>query len=205
MKKPKILMLVLLAACIGAVITPQVKGINSEPFTMKHEINTYIETRIIVSYTFTQNVTTDAYSAGNSVWHAQIGPLSTTFVTSAADKFNWQLSVHYGIIVYQTVTIAVFSGNEPVDYMEFDISANYFIMDFEITVTKQPEYPTAQELADMSIEVLENRLAEYVAEMRKQNELSRQHDIAQWIVCAICFCGFIIVVIPKFKQHKEAE
>lgn len=202
MKKPKILMLLmLLAVCMAGA--PQVKGIDPEPFTMKHEINTYIETKIVVGYTFTQNVTTDAYSAGNSVWHAEIGPLSTTFVTSAADKFTWQLSVHYGIVVYQTVTIAVFSGNEPVDYMEFDILTDYFIMDFEITVTKQPEYPTAQELADMSIEVLENRLAEYVAEMRNQNELSRQHDIAQWIVCAICFCGFIIVVIPKFRQQRE--
>ena len=194
MKRNISILLILLA------LIPQVRGVDVEPYTMHHELNTYIDTRIVVSYTFTQNVTTDCNSAGNSVWQAEIGPLSTTFVTSAADKFNWHLAVEYETVVFQTVSIAIFSGDEPVDYMDFEILTDRFSMVFEITVTKQPEYPTAEELADMSIEVLENKLAEYVAEMREQNRLSREHDYAQWAVVGVAFCGFIIMVIPKFRQ-----
>lgn len=199
MKKSKILILLVLLALI-----PQAKA-DVEPYRMKHELNTYIETKIVVSYTFTQNVTTEAFSAGNSVWSAEIGPLATTFITSAADKFNWHLAIKYSTVVFQTVTIAIFSGKEPVDSMEFDILTDYLIMDFEISVTEQPEYPTAEELANLSIDVLSNRLAEYVAEMREQNRLSREHDMAQWTVVLICFCGFIVVIVPKFRRTKEEQ
>lgn len=199
---PKLLLLLLLLLYL---ILPTGAS-NIEPFTLDYEMSTYIETKVVVSYSFTQNVTSDASSAGQSVWQVSVNPLVTTFSTSASDRFTWSLIVSYSMIVVQTITIAVFSGDEAVDSLAFDVMTDTLQLNFDITVTEQPHYPTAEQLADKSIEVLSNRLAEYVAEMRTQNDLSRQHDTAQWFVVLITFCGFIILyVVPKLKEPKRKE
>lgn len=201
--KSTLLLLLLLLLFISV---PKAEAYDAEPFAVSLEINTYIETKIVVSYAFTQNVTSDAYSAGKSVWQVNIDPLVTSFITSAADKFTWHLTVAYDMVVAQGVTIAVFSGDEPVDTAEFDVETNQLTLDFSITVTEQPKYPTAEELADKSIEVLENKFAEYVAEMRRQNELSREHDTMQWVIVGITFLGFVAhVLVPYAKMPKQEE
>jgi hypothetical protein len=199
----KLLLLMLLSMLC---VVPRANASEVEAFTLDYEVNTYIETKIVVSYSFTQNVTSDASSAGQSVWQVSVNPLVTTFSTSASDRFTWHLTVSYNMIVVQTITIAVFSGDEAVDSLAFNVKTDTLQLNFDITVTEQPHYPTAEQLADKSIEVLSNRLAEYVAEMRTQNDLSRQHDTAQWFVVLITFCGFIILyVVPKLKEPKHKE
>jgi hypothetical protein len=176
------------------------------PFTVYSEINTYIETKIVVRYAFTQNVTSDAYSAGQSVWQVNIDPLITTFTTSAADRFTWHLTVTYSMMVDQTVTIAIFSGDEPVDSWSYLVRTDKIILNFDVTVTEQPHYPTAEELADMSIEVLSNRLAEYVAEMQTHNQVNSQNLATQWVVVLIVFAGWVIqTLLPYIKPPKRTE
>lgn len=199
------LLLPLITLSLLALTIPQVQAQDTEPFVLNHEVNTYIETKIVTSYTFTQNVTSDAYSAGQSVWQVNVDPLTTSFITSAADKFTWHLVVSYGTIVDQDITIAVFSGNEPVDSLVLHIQTDRIILNFDISVTKQPKYPTAEELADMSIEVLGNQLQEYVAEMRQQNEISRMNMATQWVVVLIVFGGFIATLLMKYVQTRPKE
>jgi hypothetical protein len=176
------------------------------PFTAESEIHTYIETKIVVSYAFTQNVTSDAYSAGQSVWSVTIDPLVTTFTTSAADRFVWNLIVTYDILVEQSITVAVFSGHEPVDSWSYPIKARKIILQFKVIVTPQPQYPTAEQLAEMSVEVLSNELEEYTSEMRRQNDVTAQNLTVQWLVVLIVFAGWIITtIVPYVKPPKRVE
>lgn len=166
---------------------PHAFAYDVEPFEISPVINTYIDTKIVVSYAFTQNVTSEAFSAGRSVWQVNIDPLITNFETSAADRFTWDLTITYSMIVDQTVTVAIFSGDTPVNSWPFHIKNNQIIFHFDITVTEQPHYPTAEELADMSIEVLENKLTEYTAQIQRSNQIMSSNMVTQW--------GIIIVVV----------
>lgn len=202
--KAKLFFLLLLLSTL--ISLPKASAVDVEPFAVTVEVSTYIETRIVVSYSFTQNVSSDANSAGKSVWRTTLDPLCSEFITSAADKFTWHLTVSYSMVVAQTVTVAVFSGDEPVDSWRYQVKTDKLLLDFDVTVTTQPKYPTAGELADRSIEVLENKLAEYVAEMKKQNGLSRQHDVMQWFVVMIVFAGFVAqVLLPHVKPSRREE
>lgn len=204
--KKRLLFIMIVSLLVFSCSAIPVNAYEIEPFIANPEISTYIETKIVVSYAFTQNITSEAYSAGKSVWHDEKSPLSASFTTSAADRFTWQLTILYTMVVDQVLTIAIFSGDEPVDSWTYPVKTDKIILDFDISVTAQPKYPTAEELADKSIEVLGNELAEYVAEMRRQNELTRQHATMQWIVCGIAFAGFVgYVTIPFLKRRPEEE
>lgn len=194
--------LLLLLLCI----VPKANAYDVEPFIANPEISTYIETKIVVSYTFTQNVTSEAFSAGKSVWEVNIDPLVTSFTTSAADKFAWKLTISYSMVVDQTLTIAIFSGEEPVDSWAYTIKTDSITLNFDISVTEQPKYPTAEELADKSIEVLQNQLAEYVAEMRSHNIVNSQNTATQWVIVLIVFAGWVIqTLLPYVKSPKPVE
>ncbi len=175
------------------------------PFTFTHEINSYIETRIIISYSFTQNVTSDAYAAGQSVWQVNVDPLKTSFTTSAADHFTWQLQISYSMTVNQDLTIAVFSGDEAVDSMTLHLKTDHILLNFDISVTEQPEYPTAEELADKSVEAFSNELYEVVAEMRRNNSISSQNTWAQWLLILIVFSGWAINIIRRHIKSGGEE
>lgn len=200
------LALTALSLLLGCMI-PQASAYDIEPFSTSMELNTYIETRIIVSFAFTQNVTSDAYSAGKSVWQVNIDPLSTSFTTSAADKFTWKLRISYGVVVDQTVTIAVFSGDEAIDTTMFNVQTDQLVLNFEITITKQPEYPTAEDLAAKSVEVLQNELHDYTMAMTRLNEVMRQNMITQWVIviAVLCVAGLQLwkefVKGPKREEH----
>lgn len=197
----------LLVFCVVLLlaVVPRVRAVEPK-FTVKNSLNTYAETKVVVKYSFTQNVTSNAYSAGQSVWKATVGPESTVFTTDAADKFTWHLEIKYGTTVAQTVSVAVFSGNQPVDSREYEVAARLLSFDFDITVTEQPHYPTAEELADKSIQVLGNRLEEYVAEMREQNRISRQYIAVFAVISLVSFGGFAgYVLLPYVRRPKRGE
>jgi hypothetical protein len=180
--------------------------VEAQPFEFSPSINTYAETKIVVSYAFTQNVTSEAYAAGKSVWQVNIGHLYTTFVTDAADKFSWKLTINYAVVVNQTVTIAVYSGDQPVNVYPFTVQTDQLVFQFAIVVTQQPRYPTSEEIAEKAVEVLQNQLSEYVAEMRSENELSRENIGTQWFIVITVFAGFVITtLLPYIKKPRREE
>ena len=61
----KLRYLVLVAIIVNLAV-PMVAG-QDNVFKAEFELNTYVDTRIIISYAFTQNVTSDAFSMGMSV------------------------------------------------------------------------------------------------------------------------------------------
>jgi hypothetical protein len=204
MNKAIILLLVLLLVItLPAEAQAQEDG---ELDLFRFQLYTFIETKIVVSYEFTQNVTSDAYSAGNTLWQMEVAPLTTVFSTNARDRFIFTVEIAYTMKVSQAITVAVFSGSGPVDNMELKARGKRVVLEFEVNVTEEPEYPTAEELAQMSVEVLENKLAEYVAEMRTENRIGRWHITVQWILIAVVFVAFIIVtVLPHLKHPQKGE
>ena len=194
-----------LATLFAAVVIFAAMPVDAEDeiFTTEFELNTYVETRIVITYAFTQNVTSDAFSMGMSVWEVNIDPMGTTFLTSAVDKFRWHLTIGYDLIVHQTVTIAVFSGGTPAD--TYSVSCMHATLKFilDITVSTQPHYPTVDELASKSIEVLQNELASYVAEMRSHNIISQQNLTTQWIIVLSVFVGWVIQLAGYFRRKPQ--
>lgn len=187
--------------------TIQAQTQTETPFDITLNLNTYIVTRIVISYAFTSNVTSDCFSLAKSIWQVNIAPLSTSFETSALDKFVWTLTIGYESKVYQTITIAIFSGGKAVDTMEYKAGSSMLKFKFDITSIFQPDYPTAEELADFSITLLRNELQSYVAEMRSFNDINQQNIGVQWVIVLIVFAGWIITTIGyiRRKPPKEAQ
>jgi len=199
----KILLLLVLLLPLLASIMPKAYAVDVEPFQATFELNTYAETKIIVSYAFTQNVSSIANSAGKSVWHTTEDPYTAKFATEALDKFTWQLEIQYSLTVAQTLTIAVWSGSQAVNTQELTVKTDKITLIFTATVTQEPRYPTAEEVAQKGYEIFRNEFAEMLYELRTENELNRQQIMMQWVVLAITFSGFMILVFKRSKGAKS--
>lgn len=202
----KILLFLSLILLLSLSSLTKVHADGTEPFQATFQLNLYADTKIVVSYAFTQNVSSTANSAGKSVWRTNIDPYTATFSTSAYDRFTWQLTILYNIIIAQQVTIAIFSGTLPVTTQEYSVKTNSITFIFTMSVTEQPRPPTAEEYAQASYNLFVNQMNEWIAGMKQQNEMSRQHDYAQWIVIA-AFTTVTIVcsLIPYLKRKERRE
>lgn len=196
-----VLLLTVLVPVVGAQEAPTV--FTESPTEMMYDLNTYTETRIIVSYEFTEQVVGNVSSAGKNKWKQSNEPFSSEFETDVADRFTWTLNIRYTETFTQRVTVSVFSGNEAVDRLQFTITSDDITLEFNILATEQPEYPTAEQVADKAIEVLDNRMMEYTAEIRDNNAATREHISVMWIIVILSFSVSILVFV--FYKRKEAQ
>lgn len=166
--------------------------------------------RIVVNFMYTNNVTVNVKTYGQSLYRAVSSPVSVEFTTSQVDVYLVQVMVRYDVWVNQTVTIGFIEENSTrgaaKNPIEFTIAGKGFDIDMVVNVAQAIQFPTAQEISDMLW-------------MRWQNELLRFEGVSKGmvdkmvetnaVVGALAIISFVVVVVLLFAvfnmQRKVAR
>jgi hypothetical protein len=173
-------------------------------------LNSYAPAQIIISYAYTSSFNISKVSSvGLSLYKIISGPTSINFQASDVDVYHFSVDINYGnILVTQTIQIAVFSGNLPPDGTSFSVKASEVRFDFTLTVTKQPAYPSVNDVAQAVVNQLSNQLQQFqvrqdafVAEI--SNTILAIGGIS--VFAAACVLVLIVFVLRLYRQLARLE
>ena len=168
----------------------RVPHVYAEPntFHASIELHPYVQTRIVLSYAYTNTITvSDVKTLGQSVYKAISSPYSVEFMTDAIDTFTFTVTILYDKVVNQNITLAVFSGDLPPQGYTWEVKAQKLIIDFKISTLKQPKYPTPEDIARASIDVLRNEMGRFTWEVRQTADVMRENMATMWVI--VVFAG----------------
>lgn len=160
----------------------------TDVFHANVELNTFISTRIVLSFAYTNTITvSDVQSLGQSVYKTVSSPYSVEFITDAIDTFTFTVTILYDEVVSQNITLAIFSGDYPPQGYTWEVKSKKLIINFKVTTMTQPKYPTPEEIAQKSVEVLRNEMSRYTWEVTRTTNVMRENMSTMWVI--VVFAG----------------
>jgi hypothetical protein len=170
-------------------------------------LQAYAPARILISYAYTNNFSvTDVSSMGKSLYKITSGPTSIEFKAEDVDRYTFTVEIKYAAIVTQSVQIAVFSAGYPPEGLQFNVKGDIVRIQFTLTVTKEPQYPSAQEVAEQVVKQVSNELTHFQLEVNRVIETQNRNLTTMWILIvsslAISVALLLIVLVwirPRMK------
>ena len=162
-------------------------------------LQSYAPARILVTYSYTNNFSvTDVSSIGKSLYKITSGPTSIEFHATDIDQYTFTVEIKYAAIVTQSIQIAVFSGGYAPEGIQLNVKGNVVRLKFTLTVTEEPRYPSAQDVAEQVVLQVSHQLADF----RRQTETIvniQNHNIEiQWILVAFNLVVNVILLVAVF-------
>ena len=146
-------------------------------------LQAYAPARIFISYAYTNNFSvTDVSSMGKSLYKITSGPTSIEFKAEETDRYTFTVEIKYAAIVTQSIQIAIFSSNYAPEGIQFNVKGDTVRIQFTLTVTEEPRYPTAQEVAEQVVLQVANELSRFETQTNKIVELQNRNLTTQWIL-----------------------
>lgn len=144
-------------------------------------LQSYAPARILISYTYTNNFSvTDVSSIGKSLYKITSGPTSIEFKAEDVDKYTFTIEIKYAAIVAQSVQVAVFSAGNPPEGIQFNVKGNVVRVKFTLTVTAEPRYPSAQDVAEQVVLQVSNQLADFREQTDTIVSVQNRNVETQW-------------------------
>ena len=146
-------------------------------------LQAYVPARILISYTYTNNFSvTDVSSMGKSLYKITSGPTSIEFKAEDIDRYTFTVDIKYAAVVTQSVQIAVFSAGSPPEGLQFNIRGSYVRLKFSLTVTEEPMYPSAQEVAEQVVLQVSYQLTEFERQTQDIMEMQNRNLTTMWVL-----------------------
>ena len=179
-----ILSLILFASLF---VTPVSADENGEAASEVASLNlqTYKPARIVVTYAYTNNFSvSDVSSMGKSMYKIMSSPTSIEFKAEDVDRYTFTVEIKYAAVVGQSIQIAVFSAGNPPEGMQFNVKTDVIRLQFTITVTEEPRYPTAQEVAEQVVRQVANELTQFRQQTDEMLQTQNRNIEVQWMILA---------------------
>jgi hypothetical protein len=168
-------------------------------------LNSYAPAQIVISYAYTSSFNISKVSSvGLSLYKIISGPTSITFQASDVDTYHFSVDINYGnILVEQTIQIASFSGTLAPDGTSFTVKANEVRFDFTLTVTKQPTYPSVNDVAQAVVLQVSQQLQQY--QVKQDAFIAAISDTILTIgaIAAVAFALVIALILFMFWIHRK--
>jgi len=166
----------------------------------------YAPAKIVISFVYTNNVSVQVSTLGNSLYKAVTSPVQVEFSTEAFDVYTVDVQILYDKIVNQTITIGLFEGGRAAKGIEFDVDASAVSIKMKAAVVEAPRFPTADEISERMWERWRNEIASFEANV---NDLVAKMDstvVTVGSLAVIAFAVCIVVLIAVFYlQRRVAE
>ncbi|MGB9671927.1 MAG: hypothetical protein ACPLZY_02135, partial [Candidatus Norongarragalinales archaeon] len=94
-----------------------------EPYAFSFRLPSYelyAPSKIIVSFVYTNNVTTNVRTLGTSLYKVTTSPVQVVFEAEAFDVYTIDILIEYAIPVNQTIIIGLYEGGRATKGIEFD-------------------------------------------------------------------------------------
>jgi hypothetical protein len=146
-------------------------------------IQAYAPARIVITYAYTNNFSVSHVSSmGKSLYKIVSGPTSIEFKAEDVDRYTFTVEIEYAVVLAQSIQIAVFSANNPPEGIQFNVKDDYVKLDFTFTVTEEPKYPSAQEVAEQVVRQVAGELQEFRRQTDETLQLQTRNIETQWVL-----------------------
>lgn len=171
-------------------------------------LRAYAPARILISYTYTNNFSvSDISSVGLSLYKITSGPTSIEFRAEEVDQYTFSIELLYAVSVAQGIQIAIFSSGNPPEALQFNVNDDEIRVKFTLTVTEEPMYPSAQEVAEQVVNQVSDQLANFETQTEKIVDLQNRNITFQWyllmfvlVVNVANLLALLLVIRPRFKK-----
>jgi len=154
----------------------------------------YSPVKIVVTFIYTQNVTTHVGTASQSLYKAITSPTSVEFDTQALDVFTIDMNILYSLAQNQTVTIGISEGDRPTKSITVSMNDKDLSLHLIVNVVEEPTFPTADQIANAMLDRWQNQLTAFeAANSQLTNEMSSSVVVAAslgiiaFVVSVLCF------------------
>jgi len=174
--------LTILAVLLVALASSQVYVAAEEKLKVLNEeyrigpAQMFTPAKMTVQFSFTQNVSVNVASVGQSLYQTVISPQMVTFTTNASDQWTLDITIKYTEPTYQRILSGVWSNNILIISIEFPIVGKKEIqLQAKISTSKAPEYPKPEEIINGWFSRFDRYWTQYDARMQeRQNQLTKQ-------------------------------
>ena len=214
-KSRLILSLILLASLLVTPVSAADENGEAVSEVASLNLQAYKPARIVITYAYTNNFSvSDVSSMGKSMYKITSGPTSIEFKAEDVDRYTFTVEIKYSTVVGQSIQIAVFSAGNPPEGMQFNVKTDVIRLHFTVTVTEEPRYPTAQEVAEQVVRQVANELMQFRQQTEEMLQAQNRNIEVQWMILVFntgACIGLIVFVIhwvwPLIKRlgAEEAE
>ena len=174
-------------------------------------LQVYRPARIVISYAYTNNFSvSDVSSMGKSMYKITSSPTSIEFKAEDVDRYTFTVTIKYAAVVGQSIQIAVFSAGYPPEAIQFNVKSSVIRLKFTVTVTEEPRYPTAQEVAEHVVRQVANELSMFRRQTDETLQMQSRNIMVQWAILAFNMAvstGLLIFIIhwvwPLMKRLRS--
>jgi hypothetical protein len=172
-------------------LIPQVYAVGSFPHEITLDIPCFKPTKITFNYAETTNASLrDIHTLGSGQYTHTGARSYYEFQARDVDTYEFDLDLMYGVPTNQSVSIAVWSGNLPMQSMMQQSIYDLLQIHVVLRVQDQPSFPTQEEVSQAVVASIEKSLQDYYSAM---NNLMAQQN--QAIVTATAIAGTSIVAM----------
>jgi len=169
-------------------------------------LQAYAPARVLISYSYTNNFSvTDVSSVGQSLYKITSGPTSIEFKAEETDRYTFTVDVKYAAIVTQSIQIAVFSAGYPPEGIQLNVKGNVVRLKFTLTVTEEPRYPSAQDVAEQVVKQVSNELSLFEQQTERIVETQNRNLEVQWVLVAFNLSVNIVLLLVILLRPRREE
>ena len=163
----------------------------------------YAPAKIIISFVYTNNVTTNVRTLGTSLYKVTTSPVQVIFEAEAFDVYTIDILIEYSIPVNQTIIIGLYEGGRATKGIEFDTSASRILLTIKVSVVEAPTYPTAEDIANAMANWLQSYLSEYTAQQQATINQMGQAMLIIGVLGVIAFVVSVSVLVAVFYVYRR--
>ena len=144
----------------------------TQPALAEHEMTIdrqlYKPAKITLNYPYThshdvRNITT----IGSSLYRHESTPYSFTFIAEDVDVYTFTVELRYDNSSRRSILIAVWEGDRPMQGETWTETGQQFVLNFRISLTEQPKYPSGEEVASLTFHKFEMLYVQQLDENRR--------------------------------------
>jgi hypothetical protein len=163
----------------------------------------YAPAKIIISFVYTNNVTTNVRTLGTSLYKITTSPVQVIFEAEAFDVYTIDIRIEYSIPINQTVIIGLYEGGRATKGIEFDTTVSVILLTIKVSVVEAPTYPTAEEIANSLANWLQSYLSEYTMQISNTVNQMGESMLVIGVLGVIAFVVSIAVLVAVFYVNRR--
>ena len=171
-----------------------------------NSLNIFAPCLIQVEYATAKNVTvSDVQVHGPSLYEVTQTPSTFQFEAFDIDGYSLSLTLDYDVITTQSISISIFSGNQPPNIIQVPIEADEVSLHFDITAGKEPVYPSPMEITNSVMSQMRTDLNVFHEDnLRSIRSLKDNLNIVTVVVLVVGLGGAsVIMVVRKMLDRLE--
>jgi len=200
--KPLLLLLLLILPAGVVPASAQMGG----PYESQVRLTLYAPCVVKLEYEYTKNVSvSDVSSMGPSLYEATQSPLEFRFEAEDVDTYIFTVELAYEYRTIQTMRLTLFSGSQPPSTIELPAEAANVTFRFEVTVQKEPVYPTVEDIAENVASHITGQLEIFHAENQSIYRHIYEGLLNYSYLFALVVVALIILLFIVYKGLRREE